>query len=121
MAQGWRQEEETMTASSEPVRGSTRVTNEDLRQIILDALDPINVKMDNMAADVDEIKRTSVSRLEYDPAIKQLQIELRRVRRSIVGMRRRQENLWRNVIITIATVGGAILVLFQLAGHISIR
>jgi hypothetical protein len=108
-------------STGEPQRGSTRVTNEDLRQIILDALDPINVKLANMAADVDEIKRTSVSRLEYDPAIRQIELDIRRMRRSFSAMRRRQERQWLNLIITVGSIGGAVLVLFQLAGHITLR
>jgi hypothetical protein len=97
------------------------VTNDDIRQIVEDVIAPIKTDLTSVKISVDKIERTSISRMEYDPRMLALQTDIRRLRRTLAVMRRKQENQWKNLVITIASVGGALLVLFQLASHITIR
>jgi hypothetical protein len=97
------------------------VTNDDIRQIVEDVVAPIKTDLTSVKISVDKMERTSISRMEYDPRMLSLQTDIRRLRRSLAVMRRKQENQWRQLILTVATVGGAILVLFQLAAHVTLR
>jgi uncharacterized protein YpuA (DUF1002 family) len=101
--------------------GGAPVDSDDIRQIIEDALDPINVKMDTMQSSINKIDNTAISRIEYDPAIRLLRKELKNLRKSLRGMRTRQEDQWKNLLYIIGAVGSAIFVYVQIAGHLSFR
>lgn len=97
------------------------MTNDDIRTIIHDALKPVMVEVAAMRADLDEIKRTSISRIEYDPAVEALKSDIRRLRRSNAALRKRLDTLWTRLLATIGGAAALIYVLIQISGSITIH
>src|SRR5262245_54774180 len=97
------------------------VTNDDIRTINVDAHKPVLVEVAGMRADLEEMRRSSIQRIEYAPAIMQLRQDVRALRRANANLRKRLDSLWTRLLATLGGAAALIYVLIQLSGSITIH
>jgi hypothetical protein len=102
-------------------REGTPLESDDIRQIILDVIAPLKADISSVKDITARIERTAIQRIEYEPQILALQNDIKRLRRSNAALRKRIENIWTRLLLTLGGAAALIFTLIQISDRVSIH